>query len=466
MLLQTNFPIREVILVITNMTENQITLYIIKALKESKRKEFDTILDELQPYDVARIYGELPEKHKRRFLLYLNIDMLADLIEELSKTEQLDVLNRLGIERSGEVLDEMDNDDLASLLDDLSPEKISQLLSGMKKEESKAVQDIMNYPSETAGRLMTNRFVWIRDYYTVKEAVTKLKSFTDYAETINYLYVIDQYRKLVGVVSYRDILMAEADEIIRNIMYERVISVSVDTDQEEVATLIQRYDFMAIPVVNEEHILMGIITVDDIIDVVIQEANEDIEKLSASGKSIDFETKAYVAAYRRLPWLILLLLIGILSGSIISTYQETLKEIVALAFFIPMISGMTGNTGTQSLAVVVRGLVSNEINKRVITKLVLRELGVGIIIGITCGILISLIAFIWQGDIMIGLVVGMSLLLTLIIGTLAGTVIPLVLYRLQIDPAIASGPLITTLNDIFSLLTYFGIATLFLHHLQ
>lgn len=451
---------------ITNMTENQITLYIIKVLKESKRREFDTILDELQPYDVARIYGELPEKHKKRFLLYLNIDMLADLIEELSKTEQLDVLNRLGIERSGEVLDEMDNDDLASLLDDLSPEKITQLLSGMKKEESKAVQDIMNYPPETAGRLMTNRFVWIRDYYTVKEAVTKLKSFTDYAETINYLYVIDQYRKLVGVVSYRDILMAEADAVIRNIMYERVISVSVDTDQEEVAMLIQRYDFMAIPAVNEENVLMGIITVDDIIDVVIQEANEDIEKLSASGKSIDFDTRAYVAAYRRLPWLILLLLIGILSGSIISTYQETLKEIVALAFFIPMISGMTGNTGTQSLAVVVRGLVSNDINKRVITKLVLRELGVGVIIGITCGILISLIAFIWQGNLMIGLVVGISLLLTLIIGTLAGTVIPLILYRMQIDPAIASGPLITTLNDIFSLLTYFGIATLFLHHIQ
>ncbi|AYA74196.1 magnesium transporter [Bacillus sp. Y1] len=451
---------------ITNMPENQITLYIIKALKESKRKEFDTILDELQPYDVARIYGELPEKHKKRFLLYLNIDMLADLIEELSKTEQLDVLNRLGIERSGKVLDEMDNDDLASLLDDLSPEKISQLLSGMKKEESKAVQDIMNYPPETAGRLMTNRFVWIRDYYTVREAVTKLKSFTDYAETINYLYVIDQYRKLVGVVSYRDILMAEADEVVRNIMYERVISVSVDTDQEEVAMLIQRYDFMAIPAVNAENVLMGIITVDDIIDVVIQEANEDIEKLSASGKSIDFDTSAYVAAYRRLPWLILLLLIGILSGSIISTYQETLKEIVALAFFIPMISGMTGNTGTQSLAVVVRGLVSNDINKRVITKLVLRELGVGVIIGITCGILISLIAFIWQGNLMIGLVVGISLLLTLIIGTLAGTVIPLILYRLQIDPAIASGPLITTLNDIFSLLTYFGIATLFLHHIQ
>lgn len=450
---------------INNMTEDQITLYIIKALKENKRKEFEAIVDELQPYDIAQIYEDLPEKHRTRFLFFLNIDILADLIQELSNEEQIDVLNRLGIERSGKVLDMMDNDDLASLLEDLSPEKITSLLSGMKKEESQIVQDIMNYPPETAGRLMTNRFVWIRDYYTVREAVDKLKTFAELAETINYLYVIDQERRLVGVVSYRDLLMAEMTEKIRDIMYERVISVLEDTDQEEVATLIERYDFLAIPVVSSEHILMGIITVDDIIDVVIREANEDIEKLSASGKSIDFDTKSIVAAYRRLPWLVLLLFIGILSGSIISSYEETLDKVVALAFFMPMISGMTGNTGTQSLAVVVRGLVSHDIDRRVITRLIFRELSVGIIIGVICGILISVIALVWQGNLALGLVVGSSLLLTLIIGTLAGTVIPLILYKLNIDPAIASGPLITTLNDIFSLVTYFGIATMFIKYL-
>lgn len=450
---------------INNMTENQITLYVIKALKENKRKEFEAIVDELQPYDIAQIYEDLPEKHRTRFLFFLNIDALADLIQELSSEEQIDVLNRLGIEKSGKVLDMMDNDDLASLLEDLSPEKIASLLSGMKKEESRIVQDIMNYPPETAGRLMTNRFVWIRDYYTVREAVDKLKSFAELAETINYLYVIDQHRRLVGVVSYRDLLIAEMTEKIRDIMYERVISVLEDTDQEEVATLIERYDFLAIPVVNSENILMGIITVDDIIDVVIKEANEDIEKLSASGKSIDFDTKSFVAAYRRLPWLVLLLFIGVISGSIISSYEATLDKVVALAFFMPMISGMTGNTGTQSLAVVVRGLVSNDIDKRVITRLILRELSVGIIIGVICGILISVIALVWQGNLVLGLVVGSSLLFTLIIGTLAGTVIPLILYKLNIDPAIASGPLITTLNDIFSLVTYFGIATMFLNYL-
>ncbi|QED46334.1 magnesium transporter [Cytobacillus dafuensis] len=451
---------------IQNMTENQITLHIIKTLKENKKKEFETILDELQPYDVAQIYENLPEKHKTRFLLFMNVDTLADLIQELSKEDQLEVLNKLEIEKTGEVLDLMDNDDLALLLDDLSPEKIASLLSGMNKSESQIVQNIMNYPPETAGRLMTNRFVWIRDYYTVLDAVGKLKSFAEFAETINYLYVIDQDRRLVGVVSYRDLLIAEPSELIRNIMYERVISVNVMTDQEEVARLVERYDFMAIPVVNEENVLMGIATVDDIIDVVIQEANEDFEKLSATGKSIDFETKAFVAAYRRLPWLILLLFIGIISGSIISGYEKTLEKVVALAFFMPMIAGMTGNTGTQSLAVVVRGLASYDIDKKVVSRLIMRELGVSLIIGLICGILISLIAFFWQGSAILGLVVGSSLFFTLIIGTLAGTIIPLILFKLNIDPAVASGPLITTLNDIFSLVTYFGIATLFINHLM
>lgn len=459
------FPVKGVILMIQKMTEDQITLFIIKALKENKRKEFEGIIDELQPYDIAQIYENLPEKHRTRFLLFLQINTLADLLQELDSEEQLDVLNRLGIEKSGEVLDMMDNDDLASLLEDLSPEKIASLLAGMKKEESQIVQDIMNYPPETAGRLMTNRFVWIRDTYTVREAVDKLKSFAEFAETINYLYVIDQSRRLVGVVSYRDLLMAEMQEQIRDIMYERVIYVLEHTDQEEVAHLIERYDFLAIPVVNEEHILMGIVTVDDIIDVLLSEANEDIEKLSASGKAIDFDTRSLVAAYRRLPWLILLLFIGVISGSIISSYEQTLDKVVALAFFMPMISGMTGNTGTQSLAVVVRGLASNDIDKKVVTKLILREFSVGTIIGVICGLLIAVIALVWQGSFVLGLVVGSSLLLTLIIGTLAGTIIPLILYRLNIDPAIASGPLITTLNDIFSLVTYFGIATIFLEYL-
>lgn len=313
---------------------------------------------------------------------------------------------------------------------------------------------------------MTNRFVWIPQHYSVRESVEKLKIFAEFSETINYLYVIDNDKKLVGVVSYRDLIINDESEKIQDIMYSRVISVSAYEDQEEVARVIERYDFLAIPVVEKNNELLGIVTVDDIIDVVIKEANEDIEKLSASGKAIDFDTKAHVAAYRRLPWLILLLFIGLVSGTIISGFEETLSKVVALAFFMPMIAGMTGNTGTQSLAVVVRGLITSDTDKGVVTRLIIRELKVGLIIGITCGILISIIAYVWQGNPVLGLVVGSSLVMTLIIGTLAGTIIPLILYKFNIDPAVASGPLITTLNDILSLLIYFGMATMFISKLM
>ncbi|MED4017537.1 magnesium transporter [Sutcliffiella cohnii] len=444
---------------VKNLTENEIIINVIKYIKEGKRKDFQEIIDELQPYDVASIYQQLPEKHRVRFLSYMSDEELTSFIQELTQELQLQVFQKIGVEKSAKIMDMMDNDDLATLFHEMEPKIKEAFLSKMDEEESTAVRDLMKYEAETAGRIMTNRFVWIPSHYTVMEVVAKLKSFAEIAETINYLYVINGEKKLVGVVSYRDLILADADEKIEDIMFSRVISVSADTDQEEVANIIGRYDFLAVPVIEEDGTLVGIITVDDVIDVVIQEANEDIEKLSASGKDIDFDTKAWVASRRRLPWLILLLFIGLISGSIISNFEETLEAVVALAFFMPMIAGMTGNTGTQSLAVVVRGLITREMDMKVAAGLVLRELRVGIIIGITCGILIAIIAWVWLPDPMFGIVVGISLLCTLIIGTLAGTIIPLILYKLNVDPAIASGPLITTLNDIISLFIYFGIAT-------
>ena len=448
------------------MTEEQLLLTVVKLLRESKRQELIKLINELQPYDIANIYKELPKKLKTRFLFHLDNDLLADVVQQIEDTDlQFEMLNKLTIDRKSDVLNLMDNDDLATLLHNLPKHKAESLLVEMKHEESAIVQNIMKYPEETAGRLMTNRFVWIRNNYTVREAVEKLKNFAEYAETLSYLYVIDDHRRLVGVVSYRDLLLADENDKIKDIMFERVISVPAYMDQEEAATILERYDFLALPVVDENNVLLGIITFDDMLDVIISEANEDIEKLSAAGKAIDFETKASIAAWRRLPWLILLLIIGVFSVSIISFFEDTLNLIVALAFFMPMITGMTGNTGTQSLAVVVRGLAGQDHDKKTIFNLIIREFFVGLMIGIVCGLIISLIAFIWQKNFYLGIVVGLSLFLTIIIGTLSGTIIPLILYRLKIDPAVASGPLITTLNDIFSLITYFTIATIFIDKL-
>ena len=447
------------------LLEDEITLALIKAMKEGKIIEFQDILDELQPYDMAIQYRHLPDKHRNKFLLYLTIRQLTELMQELPKNEQIDILHKLGIEKSAKVLDRMDNDDLALLLADLEPERIEELLSQINQDDSRFVHNTMTYPPETAGRLMNNRYVWIPRHYTIRQAIDKIKQFAELAEYLNYLYVVDEDKKLLGVLSYKDLILGNLEDKIEEVMYDRVIKADVLTDQEEAAQLISRYDFVTLPIVEKDNTLAGVITVDDVIDVVMQEANEDIEKLSASGKSIDFNTPALIAAYRRLPWLILLLFIGLFSGGIISRFEETLQTVVALTFFMPMIAGMTGNTGTQSLSVVVRGLASQKLNFKQTVQLVIRELWVGIIIGAICSVLILLIAYVWQGNFVLGIVVGGSLLMTLIIGTLAGTIIPLILYRFNIDPAVASGPLITTINDILSLLIYFGMATLFITQL-
>lgn len=447
------------------MVEDQILDLLKKYLKEENKEKFTSVMEELQPYDMAIAYKVISRKLRPRFVAYLEAKQIVQLVQELDNETQMEILHSLGAEKSAQILNLMDNDDLADLLGTLSLDKTKDLLALMRLDESQTVQELLKYPPDTAGGIMTNRFVWIRNYYTAREAIEKLKTFANKVKSIYYLYVLDEEKKLAGVVSYRDLLLADANDIVKDIMYDRVISVPVDMDQEDVARAIERYDFLAVPVVDEAGRLVGIVTVDDIIDVVLQEADEDIVKITASGKDIDFQTPAITASVRRLPWLILLLSIGLVSGSIISLFQDTLEKVVALAFFMPMIAGMTGNTGTQSLAVVVRGLVAEDANNEVLARLILRELGVGLIIGVVCGTLIAGAAYLWQQNPALGLVVGFSLFLTLIIGTLAGTIIPLVLYRLGIDPAVASGPLITTLNDIFSLLVYFGLATLFISRL-
>lgn len=450
----------------TNEIEAELARAIIHTLKEGNKKTFREIVNDLKPFDIAKQFKHLPVKHFPLFLDFLTIDQLTGLLRHLKQDEQLHVLRTIEPTRATDILNLMENDDLALLLSGMHPKEADALIADMRKDEMESIRHILNYPKKTAGRSMTNRYIWIHMSYSVECAISKLKNFAALAEYLNYLYVINDDKKLVGVVSYRDLLMAEPDDNIRDVMTRNIVHVDPLMPQEEVAKLIGRYDFVSIPVTDEDGHLLGIITVDDILDIVVRAANEDIEMLLASGKEIDFRTSPLIAARRRLPWLVLLLFIGLVSGSIISRFEATLEAVVALAFFMPMIAGMTGNTGTQSLAVVVRGLVTEDLDMKTAGKLIFRELFVGVIIGLTCALIISVIAYVWQGSFVLGLVVGASLLATLIIGTLAGTVIPIVLHKFKVDPAVASGPLITTINDILSLLIYFGIATMFISKLM
>lgn len=446
--------------------EDEIAISIIQLLKDANQEAFQRVIKKLLPFNIAMQYKDLPVKHRPLFLKYLTVGQLAYLLPYLTREEQLHVIRVIKPTRSSELLDLMRNDDLAFMLTGLAEEVVEEFITKMKHEESSVIRRILAFPEKSAGRTMSDRYVWIHESYTVEDAINKLQHFSELAEYLNYLYVIDNDKKLIGVVSYRDLLLAESDEIIVEIMVENVVKVDVLTKQQEVAKLIARHDFVSIPVVMEDDTLVGVITVDDVLDIIVREADEDIGMLLASGRDINFTTPPFIAAYRRLPWLILLLFIGLVSGSIISRFEATLEAVVALAFFMPMIAGMTGNTGTQSLAIVVRGFVSEDLDAKKTIKLIFRELFVGIIIGVTCAIVISIIAYVWQGSLVLGLVVGASLLATLIIGTLAGTIIPLILHKFKVDPAVASGPLITTINDILSLLIYFGIATMFISKLM
>ncbi|MCY9581017.1 magnesium transporter [Paenibacillus alvei] len=417
------------------------------------------------PYDLAVVYRHVDLSQRSRLLEALDVGQLTEMIRELTPELQLEAFQMLGRQRAADVLNRMDNDDLADMMAAVSVEEQEFLLSLMEREESDTVRRLMTYEPETAGGLMTNRYVWFYERYTVREAVEKVKAFAEMTKNVHYLYVVNEQKQLVGTLTYRELVLAPETDTIQSLMNEKVISVTVDMDQEEVARLFEQYDFLSMPVVDPDDKLLGIVTVDDVIDVLREEAHEDINKLSATDKTIDFRTNPLTAARRRLPWLIMLLFLGLVSGSIISWFEGTLQKVVALTFFMPMIAGMTGNTGTQSLAVVIRGIASEHLDKGTVTRLLWRELFVGLIIGTVCGSAVALVAGIWQGSLSLGLVVGCSLFLTVIIGTMAGTVIPILLYRLKLDPAVASGPLITTLNDIFSLTVYFGTATLFLSYL-
>lgn len=451
-----------------NTIENkeQISRAIIHTLKEGQKDTFQKIICELSPFDLSVHYRALPRKRSTLFLEWLNMDELVTLLRYISKSEQLRLLKKIGPMRSTELLDLMKSDDLALLLTDLPEKEVERLIAEMRNEGKKAIRKKMKFPKKTAGRAMISQYVWVHESYTVEKTIAKLKHFKQYADYLNYVYVIDDKKRLIGVASYRDLLLCDQDSPITAVMTTDIFKVHELTKQSEVAKMIGSHDFLSIPVVNDEDILVGIITADDVLDIVIREANEDIEMLFASGKEIDFHTKPIVATYKRLPWLILLLFIGLVSGSIIAKFEATLEAVVALAFFMPMIAGMTGNTGTQSLAVVVRGLVTEELTMKKAFQLIFRELLVGIMLGIVCGAVISVIAYIWQGSFTLGLVVGTSLVATLIIGTFAGTIIPLILSKFKVDPAVASGPLITTINDILSLLIYFGIATMFIDKLM
>ncbi|HIV75819.1 MAG TPA: magnesium transporter [Candidatus Pseudogracilibacillus intestinigallinarum] len=435
---------------------------LLQLLQAEETADFRDLFLELHPYEQAMFYREQEKDNRMRVYHFLSPKEMAEIMEyiELEETEKF--ITEMDPQFATMVIAELAADDAVDILKELTKDEVASFLAIMEKQPAEEIKALLHYEEKTAGSIMTTEYIAFIKTQTVKETMKEMKVKAPDAETIYYTYVLDESKRLAGVVSLRDLIVADENELLENVMNENVVSVKVGRDQEEIARMMRDYDFLAVPVVDFQNHLLGIITVDDILDVMDEEASDDYSKFAAV---VDIDTKdssPTQAAKMRLPWLIILLFLGMVTASLIDSFEETLEAVPVVAIFIPLIAGMAGNAGTQSLAVAVRGLAVGTYGKDNKLKLLLREMTTGLLVGGTCGIIIIGVIYVWKGNLFLGLLVGIAILATLTVATISGALIPLIMEKFNIDPAVASGPFITTLNDVTSVIIYFGMATAFM----
>ncbi|EOT43912.1 MULTISPECIES: magnesium transporter [Enterococcus] len=436
-----------------------------QALLEDDMQGFREPFLEMHIYEQGQFYQSLTSEERHRMYGYLSPKELADMFDVIEEDDEhmTDYLSEMRPGYAAAMLAEMYTDNAVDLLNTLDKKAVNKYLSLMDKEDASEIKELLHYEDDTAGSIMTTEFVSIVANQTVRSAMYVLKNEADVAETIYYIYVVDQENHLVGVISLRDLIVNEDDTMIQDVMSERVISVHVGDDQEDVAQTFRDYDFLALPVTDYDDHLLGIVTVDDIIDVIDDEAASDYSGLA--GVNVEEVSENPVkAASRRLPWLITLLFLGMATATLISHYEELVSEASILAVFISLITGTAGNAGTQSLAVAVRRLAINDDKENNFVKTVVSEILTGLVTGFITGLTIFIIVAVWKHNPILGFVIGMAMMCAITVANLAGSFIPMLMDKLGFDPAVASGPFITTLSDLTSVLIYFNIASLFMQY--
>ncbi|WP_411844403.1 magnesium transporter [Salinicoccus sp. HZC-1] len=436
-------------------------------LKDDNINDFREAFLALHNYEQSEFFLEIDEPARTRLYHFMSPEEVSDFFDslELEPDEFEEIFDTMDARYAANMLGAMQYDNAVDILNEVSKEKLTSFLTLMDKEDARVIRALMNYEEDTAGGIMTTEFVSVTSLMTVREAMRHLKHMARTSETIYYVFVVDEDRKLAGIMSLRELIIADDDEYIGDIMTERVVSVRVSDDQEDVAQIMRDYDFLAVPVVDYQDHLVGIITADDIMDVIDEEASEDYSRLAGMTEIEPTTDSSLSTAKKRLPWLVGLTFMGMITATMLTTFEDTLAQVAILGAFIPIIGGMAGNTGTQSLAVAVRGIATGEIQDASKLKLALREMGSGVITGLVCGLVLFTIIVLMYQSAVLGLIVSFSLVIAMTLATLLGTMVPLAMARVGIDPAVASGPFITTANDIISLLIYFSLANAFMSYL-
>ncbi len=446
---------------------NKVLIETVKRLlRRNAGSHLRKIVNKTHGADLARVFPSLTQpQHLKLYSLTENIEQKGILLSELSALDGdilVPLIQSLKVEDIAPVLEEMAGDDAADILGTLPDDLADAILKKMKKEGSEQVEGLLSYGDDTAGGIMVPDFIALREDMTAREAIESLQKEHLDVEMPFYLYVTDEYGKLTGVCSLRQLVVVPSQKTLREFMSTDVFSVRTGTDQEEVAKLVARYDILAVPVVDNTNKLVGIVTVDDVIDIMREEATEDILKMAGAGAEFVETRSVYKSTRIRLPWLFASCAGGLATMIIIGGFEDSLQKLAALAAFIPVIMGMGGNIGTQSSTIVVRGLSTGLINVRDIWAIVVKEISIGLLLGLIYGAFIGIVAHFRYNMYQLGGAVCLAVICSMSVAALVGSLFPMIFARLSIDPAVATGPFVTTSIDILAVFLYFEIATLFL----
>ena len=426
------------------------------------------LLHKQHPADLAQVFSELGEKDRQAAFSLLadrNSKLAMEALSELGPEGGAALLAGRSAEEIARLLFDLPSDDAAAIIDNLPEPLSAAVLELIEKRPGDEVGDLLEYEEQTAGRIMNPKVFALSEDITAGESITTLQGSRD-VEMVFYLYVVDARRHLVGVVSLRRLLLVPPPTPLKRIMTTDLTSVRTGTDQEEVARLVASYNLLAIPVVDDENKLVGVITVDDVIDVIKDEATEDVYRLAGvAGDDRVFST-AIESLRKRVPWLEVNLVTAFLAASVVALFEGRIKDLPVLAVFMPVVAGMGGNAATQTLTVIVRGIALGELTWANSRKALLKEAAVGLGNGLACGLVGALVVWAWKGDLVLGLILCAAMVINMFVAATAGTVIPLSLRAMKVDPALASSVFITTLTDVFGFASWLGLGTLFIRFLK
>ncbi|NUM80359.1 magnesium transporter [bacterium] len=435
----------------------------IKDLVDSKAEYLlKNILEDLHPVDISEILDHLDEEERNYVFQILGTEKASQVILELDQASREDILENLDEEQISDIIEEMQSDDAANIVQELDGETQQIVLSQLDYEESQEVQQLLKYDEDSAGGLMQLEFVDVYDTETIAEAIEEIRQKSAEVQKIYDIYVVNAQGNLVGTVSTEKFLVVAPNKLVSEVMNPDVIFAKTDMDQEEVAKLFKKYDLVTLPVVTLSGKLVGRITIDDIVDVIEQEASEDVSKMAGSVDEEVTETSTFRISRSRLPWLMTALAGELVAAFVLSRFESSLNQILALAFFVPIIMAMAGNIAIQCSSIVIRGLATGEIGLLDLQRQLFKEIRVASVNGLILGALLAGIVSLWIGDFHIALVVGVALICVIFFAAFNGTLFPLLLKRMNVDPALAAGPFVTMTNDTLGIMIYLGIATTFL----